>query len=218
MTEQKLLEIYRPAALASIEDVITLLSRLGHELDGSDLAGLKMFNTAYLLVTKTIAEARDEFTDFGAMQRLDIGFVGYYIEALAEYLRDGHTVPAWQEAFEASHGGRSRMLTLALGVNAHINNDLGQSLRDVGGVASEDYKPVNRLIASISGQIIKDTGIGLGPLSGVEAVIMARLIKSWRRYDWRVYEGLMAGALDRDQIEREGKIRAIKLKKLPWPR
>ena len=102
-----------------------LLSRL--EADGDPA---RFFLATYLRITRAVRTALDDglFEDPSWVATWDIDFAGLYMDALEAYRRDPATAPMpWRQAFGAKPTLRPQAHVL-LGVNAHINYDLPQSL------------------------------------------------------------------------------------------
>jgi hypothetical protein len=86
------------------------------------------FAALYRGVTARVREGiRDgEFEDGSRMSRLDVAFANRYLEALHRWRAGDPTSKCWQAAFDASRRWRPIVLQhLLLGINAHINLDLG---------------------------------------------------------------------------------------------
>jgi hypothetical protein len=114
------------------ETVDTLIARMSGLLtrltDDGDPA--RFFLGTYLRVTEAVRSALDDgtFEDPGWLARWDTDFAGFYLDALEAHRRDPVAAPApWRRAFGAPAGLRPEAHVL-LGVNAHINFDLPQSL------------------------------------------------------------------------------------------
>ena len=83
-----------------------------------------MYRGVTLRVHEGILAGR--FEDGELMERLDVAFANRYLEAVAQYRRGEPTTRAWRVAFEAANSWRPIVLQhLLLGINAHINLDLG---------------------------------------------------------------------------------------------
>jgi Family of unknown function (DUF5995) len=90
----------------------------------------RFFLATYLRITRAVraAVADGLFEDPSWVGRWDVDFAGLYMDALDAYRRDPATAPApWRQAFGATSTLRPQGHVL-LGVNAHINFDLPQSL------------------------------------------------------------------------------------------
>lgn len=95
--------------------------------EGSPLA---IFAFVYRRTTAKIADgiAQGQFEDARRMERFDVGFAKKYIRAFWGYRHDQPVSLVWKIAFDAADpGGRKPVILqhLLLGMNAHINLDLG---------------------------------------------------------------------------------------------
>lgn len=89
---------------------------------------LGYFAALYRKVTVKVREGifTDEFENGTRMEHLDVVFANRYLEALAAYLKGRPASKSWELAFEQA--GRKQPIILQhllLGMNAHINLDLG---------------------------------------------------------------------------------------------
>jgi hypothetical protein len=108
-----------------IERMTALLALL--EADGDPG---RFFLATYLRITRAVRTALDDglFEDPSWVATWDVDFAGLYLDALEAYRRDPATAPTpWRQAFGAKPTLRPQAHVL-LGVNAHINYDLPQSL------------------------------------------------------------------------------------------
>ena len=158
------------------------------------------------------------FADRDRMERFVAGFAGRYLAAERAW-RDGNRArPVWQAAFIAAGRWRPIILQhLLLGMNVHINLDLGVSASDLGGGGSieavrADFDAVNDVL----GELVDGCQAALGTVSpwlgladrvgggGDETVIRFSLVAA-RRQAWSVAVRLspLAGA------ERERAIAAV---------
>ena len=114
------------------EDVDALVVRMSAALD--DLTAEKdpgrFFLGTYLRITRAIGAAIDDtrFEDPAWVAAWDVDFAELYLDALTAFRRDPASAPSpWRLAFGADPGLPPEAHVL-LGVNAHINFDLPQSL------------------------------------------------------------------------------------------
>jgi hypothetical protein len=108
-----------------IARMVALLAQL--EADGDPA---RFFLATYLRITKAVRTALDDgiFEDPSWVAAWDVDFAGLYMDALEAHRRDPVTAPTpWRQAFGAKPTLRPQAHVL-LGVNAHINYDLPQSL------------------------------------------------------------------------------------------
>jgi Family of unknown function (DUF5995) len=112
-----------------MDDLIARMVALQAALE-ADEDPARYFLGTYLRTTQAVraALAEDLFEDPAWMARWDVDFAGLYLDALEAHRRDPAAAPApWREAF----GARSSLEPqghVLLGVNAHINFDMPQSL------------------------------------------------------------------------------------------
>jgi hypothetical protein len=90
----------------------------------------RFFLGTYLRTTRAVGAALDAglFEDPGWVTTWDVDFAGLYLDALEAHRRDPASAPEpWREAFGTRTSARPEAHVL-LGMNAHINYDLPQSL------------------------------------------------------------------------------------------
>jgi hypothetical protein len=114
------------------EDVDGLIARMQALLASLESEGGpgRFFLGTYLRITQAVRDALHDglFEDPAWVARWDVDFAGLYLDALEAWRRDPATPPApWRRAFGARPDLRPEGHVL-LGVNAHINFDLPQSL------------------------------------------------------------------------------------------
>ncbi len=89
------------------------------------------------------------------MERLDVVFANRYFSALGAYFAGKQAPRSWSVAFEAASTARATIVQhLLLGVNAHINYDLGLAAaatlpgQDLPTL-QPDFEEINRVIAAV---------------------------------------------------------------------
>lgn len=109
-----------------MEDVIlSMAGQLDRYEQGRDHRAV--FQRVYLRMTREMQLRLGQgfFGDRDWMERVLVGFAGYYFDALAAYDEGRLCPPAWRLALDAASQGNAFVLEDALlGINAHINNDL----------------------------------------------------------------------------------------------
>jgi hypothetical protein len=93
------------------------------------------FLAVYMRTTANVKEELEQpklggFVDRDWTERWDVAFAGLYLDAIERWNEDGSAPGPWQVAFEAA-SSKPRLPPLRhllLGMNAHINYDLPQSL------------------------------------------------------------------------------------------
>jgi len=128
--------------IKTIDQVIAELDDIIQESkDKSSTMGY--FAALYRTVTKKVKEGIAEkfFDDGPRMERLDVIFATRYIDAYRNFQKGEPISASWKVAFDAASNNRLIVLQhLLLGMNAHINLDLG-----IAAVEVMDGKPMKGL-------------------------------------------------------------------------
>ena len=148
------------AALPTVESLIAhmdaLLVQLREQRDPR-----RFFHATYLRTMRAVCAelASGGFLDAAWVQRWDVVFAEFYLDALEAYRRDGPVPGPWAVAFGAS-GAVPPLRHVLLGMNAHINYDLPQALLAVisdaefGDAAllarrEADHRHIDRVLAAV---------------------------------------------------------------------
>ncbi|WP_345972036.1 DUF5995 family protein [Sulfurimonas diazotrophicus] len=144
----------------TIDDV---LARLRQIIDHANARGSTMgyFAALYHRVTAEVKQkiAEGYFDDGGRMERLDVRFANRYLEAYNAYQAGRPVTRAWQYAFDAAGTKRYIVLQhLFLGMNAHINLDLGIAAAETApGEAitslENDFKKINTILTGMIDEV-----------------------------------------------------------------
>ncbi|PRY88173.1 DUF5995 family protein [Mongoliibacter ruber] len=113
--------------MKTIDDVIIELDRVVQECYESN-SRLGYFGILYRNVTKRVKEGilNGEFDDNPRMVTLDIIFAKRFIDAYEDYKAGKEISTCWKVSFDTATSSRHIVLQhLLLGINAHINLDLG---------------------------------------------------------------------------------------------
>ena len=138
----------------SIDEVIDQLGRI---IDWAEEQNnpLGFFPALYQAVTIRVANGIkiQRFADSGGMEQLDVVFANRYFEALDQYLKGEAPTRSWKLAFDQHQRDDLIVLQhLLLGINAHINLDLGLSAAKVAKSGSQleqveaDFLEINHLL------------------------------------------------------------------------
>lgn len=199
---------------------------LQEELTGTDLENLKAFNYTYYIITKNVAGkfGQDYFKHESLMEEFDINFAYYYFNALGDYMTGKKMAPAWKICFDFCRQDKSFQINyMALGVNAHVNNDLALSLHDIIKTEGfkEDFDKVNQVIAESLSEVIaalEEKNPAFNKLKnqfqGQYAVILNGIICRWRAQAWNNYLNLRKKEVVVEQIETKASQMANNLKKI----
>ena len=146
----------------TIDEVIALLDGI-IAWARQEESRLGYFTTLYRNVTIEIKRgiAQGRFDDGARMERLDVTFANRYLTALADY-RNGQAAPrCWTYAFRAATQWSPIVLQhLLLGINAHINFDLGAAAAitcpgDQLPPLKHDFDEINNILAAMVGGVQK---------------------------------------------------------------
>lgn len=145
-------------ALGSIEDVDDVIEALDAVLEVGVREGHRwaVFAGMYRRVTVAVKRAieRGEFDDGPRMSRFDAVFALRYLRPLHAHLRDEPVPRAWSVAFRATQDPELNVMQLLLlGMNAHINLDLGFSVLDAGLEPEPFRADFDRINAILAGEL-----------------------------------------------------------------
>lgn len=117
---------------------------------------LGLFAWVYRRTTAEIRSAilNGEFEDNARMEAFDVMFANYYLDAYDLNRLNRMISQCWQVAFDARHERLSLLQHILLGMNAHINLDLGVTaarMMDGSDLAllRNDFMKVNDILARI---------------------------------------------------------------------
>ena len=120
-------------------------------------SALGFFPVLYRKVTARIKVgiAQKEFEDNARMEKLDVIFANRYLEAFENYTLKKPITASWQTAFNATTETNKLVLQhLLLGINAHINLDLGIAAAET--VSDEnldgfknDFDTINKILSEL---------------------------------------------------------------------
>lgn len=149
----ELLAGQRDVAPVTVHGLASELHVLGETLPLAGAEHILPFNNAYLTLTRVVSKGLDgkQFQHAEITEALACNFGGWYFRALGNFAAgDEVVVPeAWRCLFDKGRaGGSANGLLCALGMNAHIVNDLPQAL-DAVGVPDSFYGDYNQIDAVI---------------------------------------------------------------------
>ncbi|MGH9801814.1 MAG: DUF5995 family protein [Blastocatellia bacterium] len=140
----------------TIDEVIARLTEI---IDDSRRrpSRLGYFAALYRKVTINVREgiANHAFQDGERMARLDVNFANRYLAAYDQHRQGKQPTVAWQVSFEAAEQWRPLILQhLLVGINAHINLDLGIAAQqtcpgDQLPPLQSDFEMINTILASL---------------------------------------------------------------------
>lgn len=147
----------------SISEVIDQLDDI-IDRSRAEESRIGFFAALYRKVTIQVKEgiAAGRFDDGPRMERLDVLFASRYLDALERYRKGEQPSKCWQVAFQAADSWRLIILQhLLLGINAHINLDLGIAAAQTSpGQQLHDLKPdfdrINEILSDLLDEVQKD--------------------------------------------------------------
>ena len=141
---------------ATIDDVITQIDNI-IKFSEENQDPLGYFAVLYRRVTVEVKHgiATSFFDDAARMEQLDIVFAGKYLDAYYDYKKGNKIPESWQKAFDLSKNYWPITLQhLLIGMNAHINLDLGIAAAEVSAGKNilhlqNDFYKINQILASL---------------------------------------------------------------------
>ncbi|MCH7410862.1 DUF5995 family protein [Belliella sp. DSM 111904] len=154
--------------MKNIQEVISKMDEIIGECE-SESSRIGYFAILYRQVTVRIALgiAKGEFEDNPRMEHLDIIFAKRFIDAYEGYKSGKLITKSWQTAFDAAKSKHHIVLQhLLLGINAHINLDLGIAAVETVGTANlstikNDFDNINVVL----GELVDGVKNNIGALS-----------------------------------------------------
>lgn len=139
----------------TINEVLNQLDTIiSNSIANNDARGI--FAYVYRRTTAEIKVAIDagEFEDNEGLHQFDVAFANYYLEAYAQYEAQDECSLCWKESFEGCLEQLTIVQQILLGMNAHINLDLGLTAavlsqgKDIQLMRS-DFEKVNDILERI---------------------------------------------------------------------
>lgn len=144
----------------NIDQVIAELDKIVEETKSSN-SPLGYFAALYRKVTISVKEhiAAGSFEDGPRMEKLDVIFANRYLEAYHNFQKGESVTQSWLEAFNRAQDNRPIVLQhLLLGMNAHINLDLGIAAVEVMEGKpicnlKNDFNKINEILSDLVGEV-----------------------------------------------------------------
>jgi len=147
----------------TIDDVINILQDIINE-SIENKSPLGYFATLYQKVTIKVKEGiqNDYFDNNQRMEKLDIIFAKRYIDAYYNYKNNTPITSSWEKAFSITNKYWYIVLQhLLVGMNAHINLDLGIAAAEVSKGQNiqnlhDDFNKINEILSSLVNDVQDD--------------------------------------------------------------
>ncbi len=121
---------------------------------------LGIFAYVYRRTTAQIKQAilEKQFEDNERMQVMDVAFANLYLTAYQNYMHNQDCSASWKTAFSAKHDKLTIIQHLMLGMNAHINMDLGIAASTFSpglsmAVLKNDFMKVNQILNNLTNEM-----------------------------------------------------------------
>lgn len=144
---------------AQTRTIDEVLDRLDVEVDRALRARSRLayFACLYRAVTRRVRDgiAAGRFEDGPRMERLDVIFANRYLDALEAHRRGRRATRSWTDTFDAAGAAHLVILQhLLLGMNAHINLDLGIAAAETAPGSDlprlrRDFDEISRLLGEM---------------------------------------------------------------------
>jgi hypothetical protein len=144
----------------------TTIDEVLHQLDQiienaiQENSRLGFFAYLYRRVTAQIKQAilENQFEDNARMQIMDVAFANLYLDAFNKYRNHEPISDSWKIAFDAKSEKLTIIQHLILGMNAHINLDLGVAAAAVAAgdnitSLKNDFMKVNQILAGLTNEM-----------------------------------------------------------------
>ena len=152
-------------AATTIDEIIASLEKIIADCTSAK-SRLGYFAALYLKVTKSVKSgiAAGQFQDGPRMEKLDVLFASRYLQAYEQWKNKQQPTASWAIAFEQAEKSSVLVLQhLLLGMNAHINLDLGIAAVEVSGsqpiaLLKQDFDSINTVISALTYQVLTELG------------------------------------------------------------
>lgn len=190
----------------TFDDVVADLTQVVHECR-SERSARGIFPAMYRTVTRTVGEGIDAgvFDAGDRVRELVTVFADLYLDAYATHRAGAEAPLAWALAFDEAERNRCSICEhLLLGMNAHINLDLGIAAAAVStpvdhAALRDDFDRVNDVLFALLGELQAAMG-GVSPWMakldriglGLDEALMRTGIGGARSRAWEFSEQLVA--------------------------
>lgn len=212
---------------SNIDEVIEILEDI-IQTSKQEESSFGYFAALYQKVTISVKQklTQDYFDDPQRMEQLDVIFANRYLAAYTDY-REGKQISAsWEKAFSLSNdSGLIVLQHLLLGMNAHINLDLGIAAAEISNETTiqnleSDFNKINDLLSSLVGEVQKDL-CRIWPLLRILLKLVHQIDDYFvdfsmgiaRNGAWKFANSLVAGGVSEDTqqliLSRDKKVSGI---------
>lgn len=171
------------------------------------------FLTAYLYVTEQVyLHSKDDenyYSDYPAIERLDITFAELYFKPLDMFLNKKQVSKQWHTYYEYCIKGKDYpIVQLIMGINVHINADLTIALIESNYTNKEDFDKVNDILLEVIPKLMHYLLIEEHDVTGLVGILFRRfmiyefnrIIVQWRENAWENKLKLENGELSKEEL------------------
>ncbi len=196
-----------------------LLERMDERLERSveRNASTGYFAAVYRAVTARVRDGIEagEFDDGDRMERFDVRFAGYYLDAAAAHDAGRPLSRSWRVAFDHAQAPLLVLQHVLLGMNAHINLDLGLAAAEAAdGTNIEPLRQDFERVNDVLGDMVDRMQAAVATVSPWTAVVdrvglrMDEAVTTWslaraRGQAWRFATTVAAAGDDRERLVEE---------------
>jgi hypothetical protein len=146
----------------TIDEVIQFLDEI-IEISKQEQSAIGLFTTLYREVTMQIKQGigNGSFQNGDRMEKLDVIFANRYLKAYYQYKAKEKPSECWEFSFQQAEDFWPIVVQhLLLGINAHVNLDLGiasaqvSTVEDIAALKS-DFDQINTILSNLVGSVEK---------------------------------------------------------------
>ena len=149
--------------IKTIDEIIVLLERIIIDSEKNN-EPMGYFAALYQTVTIKVKDgiASGYFDDGARMEQFDIAFAKRYLEAYYSYRLNENTTKSWKAAFDLTSSYWTIVLQhLLMGMNAHINLDLGVAAAEISqgknlADLKNDFNKINEILSELVHEVEDD--------------------------------------------------------------
>ncbi len=141
-----------------VEVLSELDSIIAKSISANDARGI--FAYVYRRTTAEVKMAIDneEFEDNDTLHQFDVAFANYYLQAYRQFEAKENCSLCWRESFEGCNESLTIIQQILLGMNAHINLDLGLTAAVISkgkdiNLLKKDFDKVNDILERIVNEL-----------------------------------------------------------------
>lgn len=201
------------------QNIDEVIDHLGNIIEEEIAAKSKLafFPILYRKVTIAVKEgiANGDFEDNERMEKLDVVFANRYLQAFQQFKEKQACSSCWKVAFD--QGFKFWPITLQhllLGINAHINLDLGIAAAEIAGSDIDslkgDFYKINELLSSMVEGVQRDIN-KISPVIGILDTVAGKFDERLVDFSIKIArDGAWEFALEYAKTDDTNKIELIK--------